>query len=82
MSSVDAPMSERFPMFDVEVGNELFYCIFDGEPMARYGFMQLDDDKPGLGLPLKTEFLVRPSGLAPRTAPPSTDAATCCRHRR
>ena len=33
-------MSERFPMFDVEVGNELFYCIFDGEPMARYGFMR------------------------------------------
>jgi hypothetical protein len=44
-------------MFDVEVGNELFYYIFDGEPVADNGFLQLDDDKPGLGLTLKTEFL-------------------------
>jgi hypothetical protein len=43
-------MSEYFPMFDVEVGNELFYYIFDGEPVAENGFLQLDDNKPGLGL--------------------------------
>jgi len=57
MSSLNCPMSEYFPMFDVEVGNELFYYIFDGEPVAENGFLQLDDHKPGLGLTLKTEFL-------------------------
>jgi L-alanine-DL-glutamate epimerase-like enolase superfamily enzyme len=57
MSSLNCPMSEYFPMFDVEVGNELFYYIFDGEPVAENGFLQLDDDTPGLGLSLKTKFL-------------------------
>ena len=57
MSTLASPMSEYFPMFDVEVGNELFYYIFDGEPVAQDGFVQLDDDKPGLGLTLKTEYL-------------------------
>ena len=41
----------------MELGNELFYCIFDGEPVAENGFVQLDDSKPGLGQTLKTEFL-------------------------
>ena len=50
-------MSEYFPMFDVEVGNELFYYIFKGEPVAENGFVQLDDNTPGLGLTLNTEFL-------------------------
>jgi L-lyxonate dehydratase len=57
MSSLNCPMSEYFPMFDVEVGNELFYYLFDGEPSADNGFLQLDDNKPGLGLTLKTEYL-------------------------
>ena len=57
MSTLASPMSEYFPMFDVEVGNELFYYIFDGEPVAREGFIDLDDNKPGLGLSLKTEYL-------------------------
>jgi len=39
------------------VGNELFYYIFDGEPVAENGFLQLSDDEPGLGLTLKTEYL-------------------------
>jgi L-alanine-DL-glutamate epimerase-like enolase superfamily enzyme len=59
MSTLASPMSEYFPMFDVEVGNELFYYIFDGEPVAENGFLQLRDDVPGLGLTLKTEFLDR-----------------------
>jgi hypothetical protein len=37
----------------VEVGNELFWYIFDGEPVARDGFIDLDDSKPGFGLTLK-----------------------------
>jgi L-rhamnonate dehydratase len=57
MSTLASPMSEYFPMFDVEVGNELFYYLFDGEPAAENGFLQLDDERPGLGLTLKTEFL-------------------------
>ena len=57
MSSLNCPMSEYFPKFDVEVGNELFYYLFDGEPVAQDGFVQLRDDLPGLGLTLKTEHL-------------------------
>ncbi|HUO23794.1 MAG TPA: L-rhamnonate dehydratase [Caulobacteraceae bacterium] len=57
MSSLNCPMSEYFPVNDVEVGNELFYYIFDGEPVAEGGFLQLDDAKPGLGLSLKPDDL-------------------------
>jgi len=57
MSTLASPMSEYFPIHDVEVGNELFYYIFDGEPQAEQGFLQLRDDVPGLGLSLKTEYL-------------------------
>ena len=57
MSTLASPMSEYFPMFDVEVGNELFYYLFDGEPAAENGFVQLADDVPGLGLTLKTQYL-------------------------
>jgi L-rhamnonate dehydratase len=57
MSCFNSPMSEYFPMHDVEVGNELFYYIFDGDPVADNGFIQLDDQAPGLGLSLKTEHL-------------------------
>ncbi|MBN9473358.1 MAG: L-rhamnonate dehydratase [Bordetella sp. SCN 68-11] len=57
MSTLASPMSEYFPKFDVEVGNELFYYIFKGEPVAKDGFLQLDDTLPGLGLTLNTEYL-------------------------
>ncbi|AZG11216.1 L-rhamnonate dehydratase [Pigmentiphaga sp. H8] len=57
MSTLASPMSEYFPQFDVEVGNELFYYIFKGEPVAKDGFLQLDDTLPGLGLTLNTDYL-------------------------
>ena len=57
MSSLNCPMAEYFPIFDVEVGNELFYYIFEGEPEAKDGFLQLADDVPGLGLRLNTKCL-------------------------
>jgi L-alanine-DL-glutamate epimerase-like enolase superfamily enzyme len=57
MSSLNCPISEYFPIHDVEVGNELFYYIFAGDPIAENGFLQLDDDKPGLGLSMKAEYL-------------------------
>jgi L-rhamnonate dehydratase len=53
MSSYAAPISEFFPKVPVEVGNELFWYIFDGEPVAKDGFIDLDDNKPGFGLTLK-----------------------------
>jgi len=50
MASLNSPMAEYFPMVDVEVGNELFWYLFEGEPKAKDGFIDLDDNVPGLGL--------------------------------
>ncbi len=50
MASLNSPMAEHFPMVDVEVGNELFWYLFDGEPKAKGGFVDLSDDVPGLGI--------------------------------
>jgi len=50
MASLNSPMAEYFPLVDVEVGNELFWYIFSGEPKANNGFINLDDNIPGLGL--------------------------------
>jgi hypothetical protein len=46
-------MAEFFPQVPVEVGNELFWYIFDGEPVAQQGTIDLPEDRPGLGLSLK-----------------------------
>jgi hypothetical protein len=50
-------ISEYFPVFDVEVGNELFYYIFEGDPEAVDGYLQLDDDLPGLGIAITDKHL-------------------------
>ena len=57
MASVNSPMAEYFPVVDVEVGNELFWYIFDGEPRAKDGFIALDANVPGLGLTINEESL-------------------------
>lgn len=57
MASLNSPMAEYFPVVDVEVGNELFWYIFDGEPVAENGYINLRDDVPGLGLRLKESGL-------------------------
>jgi L-alanine-DL-glutamate epimerase-like enolase superfamily enzyme len=57
MSSLNAPMAEFFPPVNVEVGNELFWYIFDGEPTPEDGFIHLDDNVPGLGLTINEERL-------------------------
>ena len=57
MSSFACPMAEYFPQTEIEVGNEMFWYIFDGEAIAENGKLQLDDTKPGMGLTLKTEGL-------------------------
>ena len=53
MASLNCPMAEYFPVVDVEVGNELFWYLFDGEPKAKDGFIDLDENVPGLGLTIK-----------------------------
>jgi L-alanine-DL-glutamate epimerase-like enolase superfamily enzyme len=57
MASLNSPIAEYFPIVDVEVGNELFWYIFDGEPKADKGYIDLRDDIPGLGLTIKEEAL-------------------------
>ena len=50
MASLNSPMAEFFPPVDVEVGNELFWYIFKGEPTPTKGYIDLDEKTPGLGL--------------------------------
>ena len=57
MASFNSPMAEYFPIVDVEVGNELFWYIFRGEPQAKDGFVDLDQNVPGLGLTIDEEAL-------------------------
>ena len=57
MASLNSPMAEYFPIVDVEVGNELFWYIFSGEPRARDGFIDLDENVPGLGLTINEAAL-------------------------
>jgi L-alanine-DL-glutamate epimerase-like enolase superfamily enzyme len=57
MASLNSPIAEHFPIVDVEVGNELFWYIFDGEPKAVDGHVNLDDATPGLGLTVNEEKL-------------------------
>jgi L-alanine-DL-glutamate epimerase-like enolase superfamily enzyme len=59
MASLNSPMAEYFPPVDVEIGNELFWYIFEGEPKASGGFIDLRDDLPGLGLTIREADLKR-----------------------
>jgi L-rhamnonate dehydratase len=57
MASLNSPMAEYFPLVDVEVGNELFWYIFRGEPKAQNGSIDLDDNAAGLGLTVNEDAL-------------------------
>jgi len=57
MASLNSPMAEFFPLVDVEIGNELFWYIFEGEPLPKDGDIELDESKPGLGLMINEEAL-------------------------
>lgn len=59
MASLNSPMAEYFPPVDVEVGNELFWYLFEGEPKAHNGAIDLDDHTPGLGLTINEKALER-----------------------
>jgi hypothetical protein len=36
--------------------DEFFYYILDGDPKPENGFIDLDDNKPGLGLTISKKF--------------------------
>jgi len=57
MASLNSPMAEYFPIVDVEVGNELFWYLFAGEPKATDGSIDLSDEVPGLGLSIQEDKL-------------------------
>lgn len=57
MGTTASPISEYFPVFNVEVGNELFYYIFEGDPIPENGHIKLDDNKPGLGISISEKHL-------------------------
>ena len=57
MASLNCPMAEFFPIVDVEVGNELFWYIFKGEPRPVNGYIDLSDNVPGLGLTVQENAL-------------------------
>ena len=59
MASLNSPMAEFFPPVDVEIGNELFWYIFEGEPVPRDGAIDLPDDRPGLGLTINENALAK-----------------------
>src|ERR1700678_3493444 len=59
MASLNSPIAEFFPKVEVEVGNELFWYIFDGEPVPVDGYIDLDENTPGLGLTVNEESLKR-----------------------
>ncbi len=56
MSNFNCPISEFFPVNDVEIGNELFYYIFEGDPSPKDGFINLNDNIPGLGLSITDKY--------------------------
>ena len=57
MANLNCPIAEYFPIHPVEIGNELFWYVFEGEPDAVGGFINLRDDVPGLGLTLNKKHL-------------------------
>jgi len=57
MANLNCPISEYFPIHPIEVGNELFWYVFEGEPDAKDGYIDLSDDIPGLGLSLNKNHL-------------------------
>jgi len=59
MANLNSPIAEFFPKVNVEVGNELFWYIFDGEPTPVNGHINLDDSLPGLGLTVNEGSLKR-----------------------
>ena len=62
MANLNCPIAEYFPIHPVEIGNELFWYVFEGEPDAKDGFIDLNDETPGLG-PVSYTHLTLPTIL-------------------
>jgi L-alanine-DL-glutamate epimerase-like enolase superfamily enzyme len=56
MANNNCPFSEYFPVNQVEIGNELFYYLFEGEPKPKNGFIDLNDNLPGFGITITDKF--------------------------
>ena len=56
MANKNCPFSEFFPVHQVEIGNELFYYLFEGEPEPHDGFINLSDNIPGLGISINEKY--------------------------
>ena len=65
MSELNCPMAEYFPVHGVEIGNELFYYLFDGDPEPQDGFLDLADNIPGLGITVSSKQIAQFEILAP-----------------
>ena len=65
MSELNCPMAEYFPVHGVEIGNELFYYLFDGDPEPQDGFLDLADNIPGLGVTVSSKQIAQFEILAP-----------------
>ncbi|WP_341953589.1 enolase C-terminal domain-like protein [Salinibacterium sp. TMP30] len=63
-SQINAPFAEYFPDVEPDTGNELFWKIFDGNPRATDGFIEMPSG-PGLGLTIN-EHKVRELTLTTR----------------
>src|SRR6202142_3115852 len=59
MASLNSPIAEFFPKVDGEVGNAFCCYRFAGEPVPVDGYIDLDENKPGLGLTVNEESLQR-----------------------
>ena len=58
VSQPNAPFAEYFPAVEPDTGNELFWKIFKGTPVASDGFLQIEP-RPGLGLELNKEKIAQ-----------------------
>ena len=56
MANNNCPFSEYFRVNQVEIGNELFYYLFKGEPEPKNGFIDLNDNIPGLGIAINDKY--------------------------
>ena len=50
-------VAAQVPVNEVEIGNELFYYIFDGEPVPDKGYINLSSEVNGLGVSLSKKHL-------------------------
>ncbi len=54
VSQSNCPLIEYFPDVEPDTGNEIFWKVFDGEPVAVDGHIT-PTGKPGLGIELNRE---------------------------